>query len=102
MASFIRSYELKQHALKELVKIYANHFFEEHFSSTFKAAIALLVVPSLTNIYYSIRPHSLLAGIVPFAMPIIFLTNYVYFFNKEMQQYSHTDEPDAEEARKQY
>jgi hypothetical protein len=81
--------------VKELVVLYSKHFFSDHFALTFKAAVALLVIPSLTNIYYALRPNSIFSGIIPYAMPLICLTNYIYFFNKDMQQFSLTNEPDA-------
>jgi hypothetical protein len=67
-----------------------------------KSAICLIVLPSLTNIYYTIRSHSILAGVMPFAVPLICLANYIYFLNKEMQQFSLTSSPDAALARNQY
>jgi uncharacterized membrane protein YoaT (DUF817 family) len=82
--------------------VYSRHFFTEHFASTFKAAVALIVLPSLTNIYYALRSHSLLSGAMPFAVPLVCLTNYIYFLNKDMQQFALTSHPDAEDVRTQY
>jgi hypothetical protein len=73
-----------------------------HFELTFKAAVGMLVLPSLTNIYYALRPHSILSGIMPLAVPLLCFANYVYFVNRDFQQYCLIDDPDAEEARKQY
>ena len=73
-----------------------------HFDLTFKAAVALITLPGLTNIYYLLRPHSILAGLMPFAMPLLCLSNYIYFLNKDFQNYCFTEEADAEKVREQY
>ena len=66
-----------------------------HFGNTFKAAVFMLTLPSFTNIFYAIRPQSALAGIMPFAVPLICLGNYIYFLNKDFEAFCLTNEPDA-------
>jgi hypothetical protein len=85
-----------------MATIYAKHAMSEHFDSTFKAAVFLIVLPSLTNLYYALRPHSTLAGIMPFAIPLVCLANYVYFLNNDLQNYCFTKETDAEIIRQLY
>jgi len=74
----------------QLGSIYAKHIFSPHFESTFKAAVTLIILPAITNIYYAIRPQGLFSGIMPFAMPIVCLANYIYFINKDMKGYCFT------------
>lgn len=73
-----------------------------HFALTFKAAVSLIFLPALTNIYYAIRPSSVLAGVMPFAVPLLCLTNYLYFMSKDFQNFCFTNEPDAAKAREQF
>ena len=99
---FIRAYELKQKAFSELAGIYAKNAMNTHFSHTMKAAVALIALPALTNIYYSFRPHSILAGVMPYAVPLLCFYNYCYFVNKDFQSFCLTNDPDAEKAREQF
>jgi len=62
-----------------------------HFANTFKAAVFMLTLPSLTNIYYMMRPNSMLAGIMPFAVPLLCLGDYIYFLNKDFEAYCLTN-----------
>lgn len=84
MSEFLRSYEFKQKAVVELATIYSKNVFSSHFEQTFKAAVALLSLPSLVNIYYALRPNSILAGVMPFAVPIFCLASYIYALNSDL------------------
>jgi hypothetical protein len=95
VSKFIKAYEVKQHALVELGGIYAKNVLNPHFELTFKAAVAMLTLPSLTNIYYAIRPHSVLSGVMPFAVPLLCLFNYMYFMTKDFHTFCLSTDPDA-------
>ena len=39
---------------------------------------------------------------MPFAMPLLCLSNYIYFLNKDFQNYCFTEQPEAQKVREQF
>jgi len=70
-----------------MFKIYKKNVFSPHFQNTLYSGIFLLFAPALTNIYYIFRPNSGLANILPFAMPIMALAQYINIFTNDMKKY---------------
>ena len=99
---FIRAFELKRKAVGELGEIYAQRVLAAPFEGTLRSALGLILLPALTNVYYTIRPQSLLSGVMPFAVPVVCLVHYVYTLNRDMQQFALGNDELAEHARRQY
>lgn len=78
---------MKKLSYQQLLNIYRKYAFTPHFNNTLYAAIILITVPSLTNIFYMFKPNSLFSKVVPFAMPIICLGQYFVAFKYDMENF---------------
>lgn len=85
-----------------MYKIYAKNALSPYFERTFKSAIVLIFFPALTNLYYTFRPNSPLAGVIPIAMPFICLGQYFYVINKDFENFCFTNTEDSKELRQKY
>ena len=75
--------------------IYTKNAMTEYFTTTLKSALVLIFLPAFTNLYYTFRPNSPLASIMPFAMPIICLGQYFFILNKDFERFCFTNTEDA-------
>jgi hypothetical protein len=66
------------------------------------ASLILIFVPSITNIYYTFRPNSSLAKVMPFAMPVICLTQYLGAMKYDLENFCFQESDSAETLRKKY
>lgn len=75
--------------------IYSKFALSPYFVNTFYSALFLIFAPGLTNIYYTFRPNSPLAKVLPFTIPIIALTQYGFVFRQDMKNFCFTEEEDS-------
>lgn len=86
-----------------MFEIYSKNALSPHFANTLYSSIFLIFAPALTNIYYTLKPNSPLAGIMPFAMPIIAFSQYLYFFKTDLNRFCFvTDGEDPKILREKY
>ena len=64
--------------------------------------MVLILLPALTNLYYTFRPNSPLATIIPLAMPVLCMTQYYYVINHDFEKFCFTDCEDSKELREKY
>lgn len=41
------------------------------------SAMILIIMPSLTNIYYTFKPQATLAKVMPFVVPVVCIAQYL-------------------------
>ena len=75
-----------------MFEIYSKNALSPHFSNTLYSAIFMIFAPALTNIYYTLKPNSPLANIMPVAMPIIAFSQYLHFFRRDLNQFCFSTE----------
>lgn len=97
---FMKNYEMKNLTYSELYSIYKKHAFEPNFRTTLFAAMALIIAPSVTNIYYMYRPNATMARIAPYAVPIVCAVQYFAALTYDIQNFCFKESDDSETVRR--
>lgn len=77
-----------------MLNVYHRNILTPHFRRTNMAAVALILLPGFTNLYYMFRPHSSLVNIMMyrlcycrFGMPIACFLNFGYVLNQDLYRF---------------
>lgn len=82
--------------------IYSKHALEPPFRTTMYSAMVLILLPSLTNVYFTFKPNATLARVLPLAMPLVCLAQYYMAFRYDLENFCFLDSDDSALMRQKY
>lgn len=96
----MKNYEIKNLTYSDLYNIYKKNALGPNFRTTLFAAIALIIVPSITNLYYMYKPNGMFARIAPFAIPVVCAVQYFAALTYDIQNFCFKESDDSETVRR--
>lgn len=75
---------------------------DPNFRTTMYSAIIMILLPGMTNIYYTFKPQATLAKVMPFVVPVVCLAQYIAALRYDLENFCFLERDDSETLRKKY
>lgn len=102
MEMFLKTHESKNKTYSELWQIYRKNAISPEFRGSMYSALALIILPSATNLYYTFKPNALFAKVMPIVMPVVCLAQYLAMVKYDLEGLCYKKGDDAETVRRKF